>query len=181
MNKPTGYDDAEAKKSGDFPRVPAGGYIAKIMTEEERLSQKGNPMLVLGIDIADGEFAGHYTKLSEKIGKPCYPQIFQLTEGNNLPYFKGLIKDIEDSNSGSKYDFKDNQLLRRVIGVNLREEEYENDKGELKSVLKVAQTHPVSDIRNGLVKPLPKKTVSVVKVKVETVHNGKDDSDSLPF
>ena len=158
MNKPNGYDEAEAKVGGgDFPQPPAGGYVAKIVTAEIKKSARGNEMLVIGVDIADGEFKDHWTKLAEKFDKPFYPSIFQLTEGDHVSYFKGLISAIEQSNSGFKFNFNEQDLIGKRLGVNLREEEYLNKEKEVKTSLKVAYFTTAQEAKAGLPPLAPKK------------------------
>ena len=185
MNKPTGYDETEAKVGGgEFPQPTAGGYVAKIVTAEIKTSQKGKEMLVLGIDIAEGEFKDHWTKLKEKFENAFYPSIFQLTEGEHTGYFKGLISAIEKSNSGYQWNWNEGTLIGKRLGVNLREEEYKNKNGEVKTSLKVAYFTTAQEAKAGL-KPLePKKlTSSGAPASDFPAHTDNDapKDDGLPF
>lgn len=181
MQKPNEYDGAEAKQGGtDFPKPQAGGYVAKIIKAEEKKSSKGNQMLVLALDISEGEFVGHFAKLTEHFKKDCYIQIFQLTEGDHVSYFKGLIKAIEHSNTGFIFDFDEQKLVGKRIGINLREEEYQNDANEIKTSLKVGFYCSVDDVRKGL-PVLAKKLLSGKKPQAVVANNGVPEDSGLPF
>lgn len=182
MNKPNGYDESEAKVGGDFPSPQAGGYVAKAIGAETKISSNGNEMLVVTVDIAEGEFKDHFTKLSEKFDKSIYPTIYQLTQGDHVSYFKGLISAFEHSNPNFKFNFDEKTLIGKRIGVNLREEEYLNKDNELKSILKVAYFCSAEEARAGL-PVLDKKLLSGKKpskqATVDSVPSPKDDD--LPF
>ena len=49
MRKPRNYDSAEKYTGGK--KLPAGGYICKIINVKEETSKSGNDMLVLAFDI----------------------------------------------------------------------------------------------------------------------------------
>ncbi len=183
MEKPQGYDEAEAKVSGgEFPQPTAGGYVAKIVSAVFGDSKKGNKMLTVGLDIAEGDFKDHYTKLSEKFDNDAYLKIYQLTDGDHVNYFKGLINAIEHSNNGYKFNFDETTLIGKKIGVNLREEEYLNKDNVLKTILKVAYHCSAEEARAGLA-PLPIKQLKGVGAKLPTTTFNQDvpSSDGLPF
>ena len=59
--KPNGYDTAEVlPESGGRARLPKGGYVCKILTVEPMESRNGNPYLLFNLDIAEGEYMGHF-------------------------------------------------------------------------------------------------------------------------
>lgn len=181
MQKPQGYDTTEAKQGGgEFPKVPAGAYILGIISAEETKSKKGNPMLKLRMDIAEGEFYRFYTKLSEKLGKDIYLDYYQLTGGEHLPFFKWAIEMIEKSNVGFKFGFDEKALINKKVGANLYEEEYESN-GEIRTSLKVGYLATIEDVRKGL-ELLPKKLLSGKKISSpETVNPQQSKEDDLPF
>lgn len=157
MQRPRDYDTAEVKKQGgEFPQPEAGGYILKVIKAEEKFSKKNNSMLVLYFDIVNGEFENHYKKISEKIGKDIYLTYYQLIEGEHLSYFKGMIDTFELCNQNFKFNFDEQTLVGKRIGANLREEEYENKEGEIKSSLKIGHFATIAEVNAGLV-PMRRK------------------------
>lgn len=181
MQKPNEYDQTQGQVAGaDFPKVPAGGYVLGIVSAEETRSKKGNAMLHLRLDIAEGEFRRFYTKLSEKLEKDIYLDFYQLIDGESLPFFKGAIETIEKSNPGFRFNFDEKTLVNKKVGANIREEEYEKN-GDVKTSLKIAHLATVEDVKKGL-EVLPKKTIagkSVTPIKAEQHEMPKEED--LPF
>jgi len=99
MNKPQGYDEAQASQNGEFEQLPPGAYNCIIKDAREVKSKNGKTMLQLWLDIADGEhkdyFQNQYISIGKKYDGVKWRGIYnQLTEGDSLGYFKGLIQDI---------------------------------------------------------------------------------------
>jgi hypothetical protein len=184
MDKPSNWDETEAKTQGEFETILPGGYVAKILNAITKTSSKGNQMIELSLDIAEGEHAGFYANLSDKLNKDISLKIYQLTEGESTSYFKGLVNAIEHSNPNFIWDFDEKHLIGKRIGVNLREEEYRNDAGEVKISLRVGYYCSAEEARAGL--PLMKKkllpdakSAQTQTAPVGTVSNGADKD--LPF
>lgn len=54
MEKVQGYEEAQAI-TGEYERLNAGGYICKIISAKEEKSKSGKRMLVLALDIVEGD------------------------------------------------------------------------------------------------------------------------------
>ena len=54
MEKIQGYDEAQAI-TGEYEKLEAGGYICKIISAKEEKSKSGNRMLVMALDIVEGD------------------------------------------------------------------------------------------------------------------------------
>lgn len=131
------YDEIEAK-TGEFNSLPAGGYICVIKAVEATKSQNGNDMLVMNLDIAEGEYKNFFeNKYQERLNNPqdmsvkwpnggIYRQLFN-TEVSN-PYFKGLITTLEASNPNFKWDKDETKLKGLLLGGIFGREEYEPNK-----------------------------------------------------
>ena len=139
MNKPTGYDQATAQ-TGGFEQLPPGAYNCVIKAAYESQSNSGKNMLQLCVDIADGDFKEYFKNQygrDQRYGDAKWRgTYYQLTEGDSLGYFKGLIQDIEDSNPGYKFNFDENTLAGKKIGGVFGREQYKNQAGELKFAVK---------------------------------------------
>ena len=59
MNKPANWDSVEAI-TGEYKKLPAGGYVCSIVRAECTKSKNGKEMLKLAIDIAEGEYKDFY-------------------------------------------------------------------------------------------------------------------------
>jgi hypothetical protein len=156
MRKPDGYDAAEARETG-FREPPAGPYILGIVRAVSQKSAKQNEQIILELDIAEGSFKNHFRKKGEKFNGNFYLKHYQNTEGLGLPFFKGMICEIEKSNPGYVFDFNEATLSRKLIGANLREEQYLKRSGETGANLKAVYLCSVQSIREGGHKVYPPK------------------------
>lgn len=158
MYKPNGYDSVEAKEFTGFNSPSAGAYVFGICDAEERTSKNGNPMLVLHLDIAEGEFKGNYSELSKRFSKDRLLKHYRVLSDENSGYVKGDVKAIEESNRGFKFNFDEKTLRGKLVGGMLQEEEYLANDGTVKTSLKVAYLCSVEKARSGSLKPMqPKK------------------------
>jgi hypothetical protein len=158
MQKPVGYDQAQAQQFSGGDRLAAGPYVLGIVKAEEATSKSGRPMIVFSLDIADGPNKNYYKQLGERLQKDCYLKHRRVTDGDQVNYFKGDIKAIEESNPGYTFNFDERTLTRKLVGANLREEEYASG-GDIKTSLKIAFLCPAQYVRDGKIKPLECKRI----------------------
>ena len=164
MIKPDGYDDVQGILPGEFRRLPAGGYVCQIAGASTSRSRVGNNMLVLLLDIAEGENAGFFMvdylerqKKNPEASWPTSGTYWQNTEGNGTKFFKGLMQLVEECNPGYEWDFNEVGLIGKKLGVIFREEEYEGSDGKARMSLKPFTFCTVDAIHNGEFKaPEPK-------------------------
>lgn len=60
-NKPNGYD--EVNPWSEYEELPPGGYVCQILNAKEETSKAGNEMLVVMLDIIEGEHANYFRNL----------------------------------------------------------------------------------------------------------------------
>lgn len=60
MKKPNNYETTQAY--GDFTPLELGGHICKIMKVEETKSKAGNDMIIISLDIAEGDQKDYFSK-----------------------------------------------------------------------------------------------------------------------
>jgi hypothetical protein len=160
MGKPDGWDDAPAVQGGFNNPVP-GAYVFGIIYAEEKMSSNNNKMLVLSLDIIEGQYKNFYNEKSKRASKDCLLVHRRITEGeSSLPYYKGDVKSIEESNAGFKYDFDSAKLRGKIVGGTLREEEYLAKDGTVKSSVKIAFLCSADKARKGEVKAPEKKKIN---------------------
>lgn len=138
MSKPAGYDQAEERMVGNFDKPPAGPYVFKILKAAETKSSTNRPMMVLLIDIEEGRYKGHFKKLFDflksKNSEVKWPCVYrQCMDGDQVGYFKGVVKSIEVSNPGFAYNFNESSLVGKLVGGVLREKE--TDPSGAKTIL----------------------------------------------
>ena len=150
MQKPQGYETAEVREYQGFNTPAPGAYILGIVSAEATQSKSGNDMLVLSLDIADGEFKGHYRRKQEQFGgSKLLKHRRVINTENSLPYFKGDIKAIEKSNNGFKFDFDESKLRGKFVGGMLGEKEFEGRDGEVATTLEISFLCSVEKVRRG--------------------------------
>ena len=149
--KPLGkaYEDAEAS-TGEFKRLPAGGYIAKITAVEDKDDKE---YLSITFDIAEGEFKAFYSDVWGK-EHPYAHSFVRSYKEKALGMFKGFLQAVDESNSTdfvkrAEKGFPENELVGKLIGVLIGYEEYRSDRGELRERTRVTATRSVETIRSG--------------------------------
>ena len=146
MEKYEGYDEAKAF-TGDFEQMAPGGYVAKIKTATVEKKDYGH-LLTIEFDIAEGEKKNFYQRKFDERQK-WYGKYTQPIKNDDLRFFKGFITAIEESNSGYKWDWNENGLVGKLFGAIFGEEEYQNDKGEIKVSCKCKQVRSIKTIKDG--------------------------------
>lgn len=160
MKQTPNYDKAAAY-DGSGERLPAGGYICRIMKAWVETTMNGSEQIVLALEIAEGEYAGFAKRQyeSRKANNPnakwaCVFKQFTLgTDGQTNPFFKGMLKSIEESNTGYKWNWQEAGLANKMIGMIFREEEFEANDGTIKTTVRPAFPRSVQRIRDGVEVP----------------------------
>lgn len=154
MEKLEGYEEAQAL-TGEFERLEAGGYICKIVNAKEETSKSGKRMLVIALDIAEGDkkdfFRNRFTENANPDKKwPAGGVYRQMLEGDKaVGYLKGLMTSLEASNTGFKWDWDEKKLKDLKCGAIFGEEEYEKLDGSVGTTTKVKFIRTVKAIQAG--------------------------------
>ncbi len=195
MEMPKDYEETEGI-TGDYETLEAGGYICKIVVAKAETSQAGNEMLVLALDIAEGEHAGYFQRKFEQAKKQNTDvnkkikwsnngthRIMKLDkEGKCNKFFKGFGTIIEESNPGYKWTGNEESLKDKVLGCLFGEEEYEKTGGDIGTAVKAKFIRSVACIKEGKfavpeIKRLERKENAFSSF--QTVSG--DTDDDLPF
>lgn len=154
MEKLAGYEETQAL-TGEFERLEAGGYICKIVSAKEETSKSGKRMLVIALDIAEGDkkdfFRNRFTENANPDKKwPAGGVYRQMLEGDKaVGYLKGLMTSLEASNTGFKWDWDEKKLKDLKCGAIFGEEEYEKLDGSVGTTTKVKFIRTVKAIQDG--------------------------------
>lgn len=147
---PSNYQDA-VPFTGEFETLPVGGYVCKIMKAEQETTKSGDPVLVLSLDIAEGEHADYYRrqfaarKDENKRWGCTYRQL--LTE-KSVNFLKGLVTCIEKSND-MRWNGEEDALKGKLVGMLFGREQYRSARGDLRWSTKPVQPRDISVIRSG--------------------------------
>lgn len=182
MKKPTGYE--EARSFGEFETLPAGGYkclIKKVVCEQ---TSKGKEYLKIGFDIAEGIHKDFYQNkfANDTRENPKWSGIWVVfVEGyepnTTNPKFKGLITAIESSNENFKFDFEEQKLVNKKIGLVFREEEFIGIDNQIHTAVK--PFFAVAYDKAEETKIPNKKKLS--DVQIDQVFDANAENNELPF
>lgn len=152
------WNSIQSSGDGGFTPLPAGPYVARIV---DAIDNAQREYVEVVFDIAEGPHAGFY---SDDWGKshPYAHHFFMSYKDTALGMLKGRLEAIAASNPGfdpfAAWDAgRLDIFVGRVVGVNIQEEEYERNDGEVGTRLNVCQVAPAQDVRDGKVKPREKK------------------------
>jgi hypothetical protein len=154
------WNNITASSDGDFERLPAGPYVARITSMTDVPDRE---YVEVVYDIAEGPKAGFY---SDAWGQshPYAHHFFMSYKERALGMLKGRLEAIAASNPGfdpfAAWDAGRTEIfVNRLVGINLQEEEYRRNDGEIGTRLNVCQIVDANSVRNGKVKPRPKKAL----------------------
>ena len=129
------FDKVEAKGMDDFRGLPIGAYECVIMDARvNHNEQSGKDTFKVSVDIASGEFKDYFRKMYEndtRIDRKWNNNAVKYLSytGDNVAYFKGFIKTLENSNVGYTWDWDETKLKgKKVCGV-FQYEQYEKQDG----------------------------------------------------
>ena len=165
MRRIDGWDGLKGRRIGEFRELEPGWYAAVILDCRETETPWGAQAVTFFFDINDGEFARYFDqnyKAQTGPDKEWRGTLQQAVDDRGVPYFKGLIEAIEESNPGYRFDFDETKLKRKIVGVGFRREWYEKN-GEDKSIIKAFTFCDVKKVLSGeldVPKDKPKKAKS---------------------
>lgn len=123
-------------------KLQAGYYECVILNAEETISQSGDPMIKVLLDIAEGDHKDYYRRRYQENNNPnkfwecSYSITFKET---NKAFIKGILTALEKSNSNYKVNVSNNgdaiidakDLVGKRIGVEFHLKEYEGNDGKI--------------------------------------------------
>lgn len=181
--KPLGNEYKEAEAStGEFEKLPAGGYVCVINAVEDKVTKNGTPYLSVIFDVMEGDYRGHF---SDDWGtqNPWAHEYAAYYSSKSLGVFKGFLKAVDESNSTgfeaqAETGLDEQKLTGMLVGFVLGYEEYEGNDGTVKQRMKVRSAKSVKAIREGRFKvpELKKLETEDVAPAPATVND-----DDLPF
>jgi hypothetical protein len=137
----------------EFKKLAPGGYTAMIVTAVDVPEKE---YLKIEYDIAEGEFANHYQGLYE--AKNFWGGSFiRSYKEKAQSMFKGFLTAIKNSNSNFIFKNDEKQLVGKLVGVVLGEEEYRKNDQSIGKRLYVHSTRSIEEIKKGVDIPEFKK------------------------
>ena len=131
----------EVKEFSDRQKLPLGAYVCKVKRATVQANEFGEQLCIL-FDIAEGEFSGFYNDdfnantNANKKWKGVLRQFLPKDDGSEKDEwtkssFKGMTTSFEKSNPGYVWNWDENSLAGKFVGILFRNEEweYENKTG----------------------------------------------------
>lgn len=190
MIKP--YNGYKAEKtSGPREQLPAGGYVAKIISAKVETYKWGD-RLAVAYDVVEGEHAGFFKRDYDANTNEDkkWRGVLRLTvptdaadrlNDMNRRRFNNFTACLEESNPGYHWDWNETKLRNLGVGMLVREREWEMD-GRTGWTTEACDTACIEAIRSGkfrVPKPYALKAKDDAADQAPAPH-AEDDSD-LPF
>lgn len=173
MQKYKDWDNVS--EAGNRKILPAGGYICKIVDVKDEPQKQ---YLKIEYDIAQGEWKDYALTVESDRGWWPLSTVKSYKE-KAIGFFKHFISSIEKSNQGFKWDWDENKLVGKVLGIVIGEEEYEKRDGSVGTKMVASDFLPVESIKKGQYKtPDP---VKLKRAETPSVDISADDDGDLPF
>lgn len=138
------FNEVSTKEFG-YNGPQAGGYIATIVNAVDNPEKK---YLAIGLDIAEGDYAGYYKSLFERAGfwgLTSYRSYKPKARG----FFKAFIEAVEKSNDGFTWQWDETCLINLTVGIIIGLEDYIGNDGKIKTRPRVTDFISVADIKDG--------------------------------
>lgn len=174
------YDTVQAT-SGDFARPTPGGYVCEIVRAEDfpfREETGKGDYLKIEYDFTEGDLAGYHADAYKKFGY-WGGDFYRSYKEKALGMFKHFTNCVEESNEGYEWDWNEQGLAGKKVGLVLGEEEYTGNDGAIKTRLYVKDVKNVDDIRKGDFKVPPLKKLKGTSTAPAPTVDATDDY--LPF
>lgn len=177
MEKINNWDDVKA--SGDFEKLPAGGYVIRILEVEDVPDKK---YLQVIYDIAEGTEKGRFS--GEWGAEHPFAHRFVRSYKNEAAgMFKAFINAVEASNEGYTWNWKEQTLVGKILGVVIGYEEYNTTMGTVSQRTYIRSVKSADDIRAGkYVTPEVKRLKAAVETPESPVPGFSElNADDMPF
>lgn len=189
-----GYDEVLPVLPGEFTKLPPNGYVCHVVNVELANSKAGNPMIILYLDIAEGEFKGFFKDATDRVknfrsdtkwdNSAIYRQLIFNNDGKVSRFFKGLLTCFEKSNqvTFNTHPFDEQKLRGCLIGFIFAEEEYQKRDGTISSHVFPKFPKVIADIRQGnFSMPETKKFSPPVATTNTNLQETLIDESDIPF
>lgn len=148
----------EVQEFAERPKLPLGAYVCKVKKAVVQNNSYGDQLCLL-FDIAEGEHKGFYDeefKLNTQKDKK-WKGVLRVwipkddgSEKDELTKraFKGVVTSFEKSNPGYQWNWDENSLAGKMIGVLFRDEEWEYN-GKRGWAVRPFRALSIDTVRNG--------------------------------
>ena len=133
IRKPNNWN--EVQEFSDRQKLPVGAYVCKIKQVRIQDNSFGSQLAML-FDIAEGDYTGYFKKdfdgntAQDKKWRGVLRMWLPKDDGSEKDEitkrtFKGMVTAFEKSNLGYQWDWNENSLVGKSVGILFRNEEWE--------------------------------------------------------
>ena len=184
------YNDFEAKVTTSREIIPAGGYVASIISAKVESTEWGDKLIV-AFDIAEGDYRGFFKKdfdanqNEDKKWRGTLRLSIPEDDGSekaawkkrSMNHFAGAL---EESNDGYAWDWNEAKLKGKLFGVLFRNKEWEMS-GRTGWTTEACATTSAKAIRDGKFKVPKDKPLNNSPAPAAPAYNEAEDTGDLPF
>lgn len=182
-----GANDSYTERKKVDP-IPVGCYVANIVGVDNMSNQWGDS-LVLSVDVTEGEFAGYYKKRlaadKESFGDATFKGRYRLkipvgdgTEADtwNVNKFNRMLGAVTASNAAFKWNWNEQALIGKSIGIVIREFEWAMN-GDHGFSTEIGGVCSVADARKNVLRLKPR----LLKEKAKPAETFVSTNEEVPF
>ena len=160
-------------ESTSFKRLTPNGYICKILKVEDHPEKE---YLKIYFDIFKGDDNGYFKKqydgdMRKEKKWPNAGTFIRSYKDSAASMFKGFINAVEKSNKGYQWNFDEKTLVNKVVGLIIADEQYQNQKGQVRVRNYVAAVRSVETIEKGEYEIPALKELTATKATTTTPAN----------
>lgn len=138
IKKPMNWENVQ--EFSERKALPLGAYVCKVKQARVQDNSYGSQLAIL-FDISEGEHAGFYNQeyaantMEGKKWKGVLRVWLPKDDGSDKDeitkrVLKGMVSAFEASNLGYRWDWNENSLAGKTIGIMYRNEEWKNREGK---------------------------------------------------
>ena len=166
-------------ESTSFKRLAPNGYICKILKVEDHPEKE---YLKIYFDIVKGDDKGYFKKQydgdTRKERKwPNAGTFIRSYKDSAASMFKGFTNAVEKSNKGYQWNFDEKTLVNKVVGLIIADEQYQNQKGQVRVRNYVAAARSVETIEKGEYEIPALKELTTTKATTAPANDPITDTD----
>lgn len=193
IRKPSNWN--EVQEFSDRQKLPLGAYVCKVKQCKVIDTDYGEQLAIL-FDITEGDYAGFFQKdyagntAQDKKWRGLLRVWIPKDDGSDNDEitkrtFKGMTTSFEKSNPGYQWDWNENSLAGKTVGILFRNEEYDY-QGRQGWAVRPFRAISADTVRNEeftLPKDKPLKNKQTSAPAYPNPNNGYEevDDEELPF
>ena len=191
IRKPNNWN--EVQEFSDRQKLPIGAYVCKVKQVRIQDNSFGSQLCML-FDISEGEYAGFFQKdyngntAQDKKWRGVLRVWVPNDDGSDKDEmtkrsFKGMVTAFEKSNPGYAWDWNENSLVNKQVGILFRNEEW-NYNGKQGWAVRPFRAISVDTVRDeSYTLPKDKPLSATTNVAPTNPNNGyvEVEDDELPF